>query len=99
MFSRATVSAVTANMVVFTFSERSDGLSLLLDKAQFRSFLPSEPTPPDVGGSHKACSLFLVISLQDGSLCKVCELSDQQDLPVILFRDADNDVKAGTKQA
>jgi hypothetical protein len=86
VFSRATVTAVSANMVVFAFSEAGNGLSILLHTAKrFRSFLPSDPPPPDVGGYHKACLLFLVITLQDDSLCKICELSDHADFPVIRF--------------
>lgn len=86
--SRATVKSVSANMVVFGLSEVGDSLSVLLRSApRFRSFLPSEPPPPDIGGSHRACVLFLVITLQDGSLCKVCELSEHANFPVQLFSD------------
>lgn len=94
VFSQATVSAVTRNMVVFAFAEPSDGLTLILDKARYRSFLPSEPIPPEFGGSHKACLLLLLITLKDGSLCKVCELSDQANFPVILFADTDSEIPA-----
>jgi hypothetical protein len=91
VFSRATVKAVSANMVVFSFAEAGNGLSILLHSAKrFRSFLPSDPPPPDVGGYHKACVLFLVITLQDGSLCKICELSEHADSPVILFSDSEH---------
>jgi len=99
VFSRATVSSVSANMFVFAFSEAGDGLSVVLSGAtRFRSFLPAEAAPSDVGGSHKSCLLFLVITLQDGSLCKVCELSEHASFPVILFSDTDNEVTPGTEQ-
>src|SRR6267142_7170069 len=84
VFSRVAVKAVSANMVVFAFSEDGNGLSILLHSAKrFRSFLPSDPPPPDVGGYHKACVLLLVITLQDGSLGKICEPSENADFPVI----------------
>ena len=98
VFSQATVSAATPNMVVFAFAEPRDGLTLLLEKARYRSFLPSEPIPPEVGGSHKACLLLLLITLKDGSLCKVCELSNQADFPVILFSETDNEVRPGASE-
>ena len=75
VFSRATVKAVSADMVVFAFSKAGNGLLIRLQTAKrFRSFLPSDPPPPDVGGYHKACVLFLVITLQDDSLCKTVNL-------------------------
>jgi hypothetical protein len=86
VFSRATITAVSDHVVVFAFSEIGDGLSVSLNAAtRFRSLLPSEAAPPDVGGSHKACLLFLVITLQDGSLCKVMRTVRAGKLPVILF--------------
>jgi len=82
-------------MLIFAFSEAGDGLSVVLNGAtRFRSFLPAEAAPADVGGFHKNCLLFLVITLQDGSLCKVCELSEHARFPVIMFSDKDNEIKA-----
>jgi hypothetical protein len=97
VFSRATVRFVSAKRLVFGFSESGDGFSVEISGARsFQSFLPSEAAPSDVVGSHKACLLFLVITLQDGSLCKMCELSDRALFPVVLFSGIDNKVTAET---
>ena len=96
MFSRATVRFVSPKMLVFGFSESGDGFSLAISGAKrFQSFLPSEAAPADVVGSHKACLRFLVITLQDGNLCKVCELSNRALFPVLLFSATDEKVTGG----
>jgi len=96
VFSRATVRFVSPKMLVFGFSESGDGFSVVISGAKrFQSFLPSEAAPSDVVGSHKACLLFLVITLQDGNLCKVCELSDRALFPVVLFSGTENNVTGG----
>jgi hypothetical protein len=96
VFSRATVKFVSAKKLVFGFSEAGDGFSVAITGAKrFQSFLPAEDAPSDIVASHKACLLLLVITLQKGDLCTVCELSDQALTPVVLFS-IDNKLTAGT---
>jgi hypothetical protein len=94
--SRAIVKFVSVKKLIFGFSEAGDGFSVAITGAKrFQSFLPAEDVPSDIVASHKACLLLLVITLQNGGLCTVCELSDQELFPVILFS-IDNKVTAET---
>lgn len=93
IFSTAIVKAVSRKLLFLGFSENG-GLTLPLSRAtRFRTFLPAEVAPSEVGVVNKGCALLLVITLEDGTLCKVCELSNQANFRLVLFSDVDKEDK------
>jgi hypothetical protein len=93
IFSTAVVKAVSRKLLFLGFSENG-GLTLPLSSAtRFRTFLPAEVASSDVGVVNKGCVLLLVITLEDGTLCKVCELSNQAEFRLVLFSDVDKEDK------
>ena len=93
IFSTAIVKAVSSELLFLGFSENG-GLTLPLSRARrFQTFLPAEVAPSELGIVNKGCALLLVITLEDGSLCKVCELSNQANFRLVLFSDVDNEIK------
>jgi hypothetical protein len=99
IWSRARVRFVSEKTLVFYFSESGEGLSLVLNRAiRFRSFLPFEALPHDVGGSLRGRFLFLVITLEDGTLCKICELANQEIPALILFGTVDGEKDTWTTE-
>lgn len=92
VFAKAIISAVASNLLVLTFSEVGDGLTLVLSHtSRFRSFLPSEVVPSEFETINKGCALLLIISFEDGTVCKMCELSDDREFRVVLSQMADAD--------
>jgi hypothetical protein len=86
--STAWVKGVSSELLYLALSENG-GLTLPLSGAtRFRTFLPEEIAPSDVGIANKGCILLLVITLEDGTLCRVCE-SNQAKFPLVLFSDVD----------
>ena len=91
IFSDAIVKGVSRELLFLGFSENG-GLTLQLSRAtRFRTFLPTDDAPSDVGVANKGCALLLVITLEDGTLCRVCELSNQANFRLVLFSDVDED--------
>jgi hypothetical protein len=90
IFSTAIVKGVSRELLYLGFSENG-GLTLPLTRAmRFRTFLPAEVAPSDIGIVNKGCALLLVITLEDGTLCKVCE-SNQANFRLVLFSDVDKE--------
>jgi len=89
--SGAIVKGVSRDLLFLGFPENG-GLLLQLGRAtRFRTFLPTDDAPSDVGVANKGCALLLVITLEDGTLCRVCELSNQANFRLVLFSDVDED--------
>jgi hypothetical protein len=92
IFSTAIVKGVSRELLYLGLSQNG-GLTLRLSRAKrFRTFLPAEVAPSDVGIANKCCALLLVITLEDGTLCRVCE-SNQANFRVVLFSDVDREDK------
>lgn len=93
IFSTALVKAVSSELLFLGFSENG-GLTLPLRRAtRFQTFLPAEVAASELGIVNNGCAQLLVITLEDGSLCKVCELSNQANFRLVLFSDVDNEIK------
>jgi hypothetical protein len=93
IFSTAIVKGVSRELLFLGLPENG-GLTLPLSRTtRFRTFLPAEVAPSDVCIANKGCALLLVITLEDGTLCKVCELSNQANFRLVLFSDVDNQDK------
>jgi hypothetical protein len=93
IFSDAMVKGVSRELLYLGFTANG-GLTLPLSRAtRFRTFLSAEVAPSDVGLSNKGCALLLVITLEDGTLCRICELSNQANVRLVLFSDADKEDK------
>jgi hypothetical protein len=93
IFSDAIVKGVSSELLFLGFSENG-GLTLQLSRAtRFRTFLPTDVAPSDVGVANKGCALLLVITLEDGTLCRVCDLSNQANFRLVLFSDVDKEDK------
>jgi hypothetical protein len=89
MFSGAKVEGLSRELLYLRFPENG-GLMLPLSRAkQFRTFLPGDEAPSDVGITNKSCVLLLVITLEDRTLCKICETLNPADFRLTLFSDAD----------
>ena len=83
IFSTAIVKGVSSKLLFLGLSE-DGGLTLPLSRAtRFRTFLPAEVAPPDIGIANKGCALLLVITLEDGTLCRVCEANQANFRPVL----------------
>jgi hypothetical protein len=96
IFSSAMVEGVSRELLFLRFTENG-GLTLPLSRAtRFRTFLPAEVAPSDVGIANKSCVLLLVITLEDGALCKLCELSNQANFRLVLFSNVDKDDQVNT---
>ena len=92
IFSTAIVKGMSRELLYLGLSENS-GLTLPLTRAtRFRTFLPEEVSPSDVGIANKGCALLLVITLEDGTLCRLCE-SNQANFRLVLFSDVDKEDK------
>ena len=92
IFSTAIVKGVSRELLYLGLSDNG-GLTLPLSRAtRFRTFLPAEVAPSDVGVANKGCALLLVITLEDGTLCRVCE-SNQANFRLVLFSDVDKEDK------
>jgi len=92
IFSDAMVKGVSRELLYLGFSENG-GLTLPLSRAtRFRTFLHAEDADSDVGLANKGCALLLVITLEDGTLCRVCE-SNQANFTLVLFSDVDKEGK------
>jgi hypothetical protein len=92
IFSIAVVKGVSRELLYLGLSENG-GLTLPLSRAtRFRTFLPAEVAPSDVGIANKGCALLLVITLEDGTLCRVCE-PNQANFRLVLFSDVDKEDK------
>jgi len=90
VFSDAVVKGVSRELLYLGFSENG-GLTLPLSRAtRFRTFLHAEDADSDVGVANKGCALLLVITLEDGTLCRVCE-SNQANFTLALFSDVDKE--------
>ena len=86
IFSTAIVKGVSRELLYLGLSENG-GLTLPLSRAtRFRTFLPAEVAPSDLGIANKGCALLLVITLENGTLCRVC-LPTQANFPLVLFSD------------
>jgi hypothetical protein len=93
--STALVKGVSRELLYLSLSENG-GLTLPLSRAtRFRTFLPEEVAPSDVGIANKGCALLLVITLEDGTRCRVCE-SNQADFRLVLFSDVDKEDRMNT---
>jgi hypothetical protein len=96
IFSTAILKGVSRELLYLGLSENGS-LTLPLSRAtRFRTFLPSEVAPSDVGVANKGCALLLVITLEDGTLCRVCE-SNQADFRLILFSDVNEEHKMNVR--
>src|SRR6266850_1908700 len=92
IFSTAIVKGVSRELLYLGLSENG-GLTLPLSRAtRFRTFLSEDIAPSDVGIANKGCALLLVITLEDGTLCRVCE-SNQANFRLVLFSDVDKEDK------
>jgi len=92
IFSTAIVKGVSRELLYLGLSENG-GLTLPLSRAtRFRTFLSEDIAPSDVGIANKGCALLLVITLEDGTLCRVCE-SNQANFTLVLFSDVDKEGK------
>lgn len=86
IFSTAVVKGVSSELLYLGLAENG-GLTLPLSRAtRFRTFLPAEVAPSDVGLANKGCALLLVITFEDGTLCRVCE-PNQANFPLVLSSD------------
>jgi hypothetical protein len=94
IFSTAIVKGVSSKLLFLGFSENG-GLTLPLGRAtRFQTFLPAEVAPSELGIVNKGCALLLVITLEDGTLCRVCELSNQANFRLVLFSNVDNEIES-----
>jgi hypothetical protein len=91
IFSEAIVKGVSPELLYLGLSENG-GLTLRLSRAtRFRTFLAAEVAPSDVAIANKGCALLLVITREDGTLCRICE-PNQANFPLILFSDNANEI-------
>jgi hypothetical protein len=86
IFSTARVKGVSGELLYLGLSENG-GLTLPLSRAtRFQTFLHAEVAPSDIGLANKGCTLLLVITFADGSLCRICE-PNEANFPLVLFSD------------
>jgi hypothetical protein len=82
MYLAGRVKGVSDDVVDFALDGKGSAHVMIAGATRVRSMGPDDPPPPDVGGSHKGCLVFVVINLNQGGVCNICEFPKHADYPI-----------------